>query len=224
MRLAVLPLALLAVPLLTVILAPGLSYGAKRSDVVVLTDSNFDDKLSKGEWMIEIYAPWCVHCKALQPTWEELATKLKGQGINVGKIDGVREKVLLSRFRVEGFPSIYHIAEGETREYVGARSLQALESFAQGGWRQEDPVGFWRSPTSFIGRLIGTALGLPGWLQSTYQHLKHELGYSEVTILVGALAIPLTVGVMSICLLDAFYSRATELGVPEAQVAHAHRE
>lgn len=49
-------------------------------DVVVLDSSNFNDLVlkSKDIWMVEFYAPWCGHCKKLEPEWNEAATKLKG--------------------------------------------------------------------------------------------------------------------------------------------------
>ena len=44
------------------------------NDVIVLDDSNFDSVLmkSKDMWMVEFYAPWCGHCKNLEPHWNQL--------------------------------------------------------------------------------------------------------------------------------------------------------
>jgi protein disulfide-isomerase A6 len=48
------------------------------SNVVVLTDENFDDVVlnSLEPWFVEFYAPWCGHCKKLTPHWNKLATKV----------------------------------------------------------------------------------------------------------------------------------------------------
>jgi protein disulfide-isomerase A6 len=57
-------------------------------DVVVLGESNFDELVlgSKDIWLVEFYAPWCGHCKKLEPEWNEAASKLKGQ-VKIGKVD-----------------------------------------------------------------------------------------------------------------------------------------
>ena len=41
---------------------------------------------SKDIWMVEFYAPWCGHCKALEPEWKEAASKLKGS-VKLGKVN-----------------------------------------------------------------------------------------------------------------------------------------
>lgn len=49
--------------------------------------------------MVEFYAPWCGHCKALAPTWEEVASQLRGK-VKVAKVDATTETVVASRFNI----------------------------------------------------------------------------------------------------------------------------
>jgi protein disulfide-isomerase A6 len=61
---------------------------ATDKDVVVLTDANFDATVmnSKDIWLVEFYAPWCGHCKNLEPEWNEAAASLKGK-VKIAKVD-----------------------------------------------------------------------------------------------------------------------------------------
>ena len=43
--------------------------------------------------------------------------------VSVLQIDGTKERVLVSRFHVEAFPSIFHLKGPEMREYTGLRTL-----------------------------------------------------------------------------------------------------
>ena len=45
-------------------------------------------------------------------------------------MDGTTERVLLSRFHVEGFPAIYHVHGAETRQFTGRRTLHKVAIFA----------------------------------------------------------------------------------------------
>ena len=48
------------------------------------------------------------------------------------QIDGTKEKALMNRFKVTGYPSIYLLREGRTYTYSGARNVQAVRAGARG--------------------------------------------------------------------------------------------
>lgn len=49
------------------------------SDVIELTDSNFESKVSDSinVWVVEFYAPWCGHCQNFAPEYSKAASALK---------------------------------------------------------------------------------------------------------------------------------------------------
>lgn len=46
----------------------------KKNGVLILTDKNFNDAKSEfPKLFVKFYAPWCPHCKKINPKWESLA-------------------------------------------------------------------------------------------------------------------------------------------------------
>jgi protein disulfide-isomerase A1 len=72
-----------------------------------LNDSSFkttvdDEKLI----LVEFFAPWCGHCKALAPQYEEAATTLKAAGIKLAKVDCTENSDLCQAHGVGGYPYV----------------------------------------------------------------------------------------------------------------------
>ncbi|XP_033846626.1 protein disulfide-isomerase A6 [Periophthalmus magnuspinnatus] len=102
--------------------------GSSGQDVVELTDDNFD-KLVLGSddiWMVEFFAPWCGHCKNLEPEWAAAASSVKDQTkgrVKLGAVDATVHQGLASRYSIRGFPTIKIFRKGEEPEdYQGGRS------------------------------------------------------------------------------------------------------
>ncbi|XP_061962314.1 protein disulfide isomerase-like 2-3 [Populus nigra] len=111
----------------------GSSEKSETSLSVELNSRNFDELVLKSKelWIVEFFAPWCGHCKKLAPEWKKAANNLQGK-VKLGHVDCDSEKSLMSRFNVQGFPTILVFgADKDTPiPYEGARTASAIESFA----------------------------------------------------------------------------------------------
>lgn len=80
---------------------------ASASDVHDLKKDNFNDFIKEHDLVLaEFFAPWCGHCKALAPEYEEAATSLKEKDIALAKVDCTEEADLCKDYGVEGYPTI----------------------------------------------------------------------------------------------------------------------
>jgi thioredoxin-like negative regulator of GroEL len=69
-------------------------------------DDRIIEHSSKGRWLITFYAPWCGHCKKLEPVIEEIGEYYQGKSINIVKVDATRFSKAANHFDVRGYPTI----------------------------------------------------------------------------------------------------------------------
>jgi protein disulfide-isomerase A6 len=81
---------------------------------------------------VEFYAPWCGHCKALAPKYEQLAKVFEGEdNVVIANVDATISPDLASRYDVSGYPTLKFFPEKVTEpvNYEGVRELPELVSY-----------------------------------------------------------------------------------------------
>jgi len=107
-----------------------------KAPVKVLVGKNFADVAldETKDVLVEFYAPWCGHCKSLEPIWNQLAEKLADkEDIVIAKMDSTANEI--ETVKVQGFPTLKLFKKGDNKivDYNGERTLEALAKFMESG-------------------------------------------------------------------------------------------
>ncbi|KAI9188742.1 protein disulfide-isomerase precursor [Blastocladiella emersonii ATCC 22665] len=110
--------------------ADAASAADEISDVLTLTTANFDTTVKPEPLMlVEFYAPWCGHCKALAPEYEKAATALKADDIKLAKVDCTAHADVCNKFDVQGYPTMKVFRNGEPANYAGGRKEDNIVTY-----------------------------------------------------------------------------------------------
>lgn len=85
------------------------------------TTANFETQVLASEKpvLVDFWATWCMPCRMLAPTVEEVADETEGRAV-VGKVNVDEEMELARRYRVASIPTLIVFENGaEVRRSVG---------------------------------------------------------------------------------------------------------
>jgi thioredoxin 1 len=102
--------------------------------ILELTDANFEQEVLKSTQpvLVDFWAEWCMPCKALGPTIDELATEYAGR-VKVGKVNTDESQSLSAKFGISAIPTVILFQGGEIREkFVGLRSKRDFAAALDG--------------------------------------------------------------------------------------------
>lgn len=96
--------------------------------VLEVTDARFDEQVlaSPLPVLLDVWAPWCVPCRGMEPVLEDLAATLDGR-VRVAKLNLDRSPQTAGRLRIRGVPTLIVFRDGhEVARMVGARGKGEL--------------------------------------------------------------------------------------------------
>ena len=98
--------------------------------VLELTDDNFDEEILNADVpaLVDFWAEWCMPCKMLAPTIDELAADNAGK-LKVGKVDTDAARNVALKFDVQAIPTIVLIKDGQVaKKFVGLQQKADLQA------------------------------------------------------------------------------------------------
>merc|ERR1712032_432942 len=107
----------------------------KRKTIMELNERNFDKVTSKGHTFVKFYAPWCGHCKQMEPDWKEVGefltrNPIENIDLTIGEINCVENSILCLKEAVDAYPTIrMYKPDNTAEEYMYARSANRMKRF-----------------------------------------------------------------------------------------------
>ncbi|MCG8407419.1 MAG: thioredoxin [Phycisphaerales bacterium] len=108
------------------------------ADTLEFTDANFESDVLQSETpvLVDFWADWCMPCRALGPTIDEIATEYKDK-VKVGKMDTEANPETPVKYNIQSIPTILLFRGGEVihkfRGLTSKKDFQAALDTAANG-------------------------------------------------------------------------------------------
>lgn len=98
------------------------------AEIITVTDGNFEEQVlaSDKPVLVDIWAPWCAPCRAMEPIVKEIAAE--HDQILVAKLNADENTVTVQRYGVRSIPTMMLFSKGQMqRRMPGAYEKSRLE-------------------------------------------------------------------------------------------------
>jgi len=98
--------------------------------VLEFTDDNFETEVLQSDQpvLVDFWAEWCMPCKMLAPTIDEVASSFSGKA-KVGKVDTDSNQTVSMKYGISAIPTVLLFKDGEVaKKFVGLTNKNDLEA------------------------------------------------------------------------------------------------
>ncbi|MDA3802540.1 MAG: thioredoxin [Patescibacteria group bacterium] len=100
------------------------------SKVIDLTNETFESEVLNSDLpvLVDFWAPWCMPCKMMTPTLEEMSEELAGK-LKIAKVN-VEEPInqnLAAKYQIQSIPNMKLFKGGQVvKDFVGLRDKEGF--------------------------------------------------------------------------------------------------
>jgi len=101
--------------------------------VTQFTDANFEAEVLKSDKpvLVDFWAEWCMPCRMLAPTIEQLADQFDGK-VKVGKLDTDSNRDVSVKYGISAIPTVIIFKGGQVaKKFVGLQNKADFENALQ---------------------------------------------------------------------------------------------